>query len=225
MPSIPSNTKLLLHGNGTDASTSFPDSSGTGKSVSAVGDAQVDTAQKKFGTGSILLDGNGDYLSVSDSADWDFNGDFTVEMWVRFNNLPASNGAFEIIGNGYITGFMLQYYHEATTKRLRVWLVNNFYDFTWTPSTNTWYHLCVTRASNTLRSFIDGTQIGTDQTDSSTGNSANALYIGNDPDAPAVFDGWLDEVLIVKGTALYTANFTPNTEEYTTPASGFFNFF
>lgn len=224
MPSLPSNTKLLLHCDGSDTSTTFTDNSGTSKAVTVAGNAQVDTAQKKFGTGSVLLDGTGDYLSIPDSADWDFNGDFTVEMWVRFSAMPAANGAYEFIGNGYDTGFTLQYYHEATTKRLRVWLVNNFYDFTWIPTTDTWYHLCVTRSSNTVRAFIDGTQIGADQTDSSTGNSSNSLYIGDDPVATAPFNGWLDEVLVVKGSALHTSNFTPYTGPYETFKPIFINF-
>ena len=80
-------TVLLLHCNGVDESTTFTDSSGGGvgspHTVTAVGNAQIDTAQKKFDTGSALFDGTGDYLSLEDSDDWDFGtGDFTVDCWI-----------------------------------------------------------------------------------------------------------------------------------------------
>lgn len=86
------NTQLLLHCNGTDTSTSFPDSGNTGHTVTANGNAQVDTSFKQFGTGSLLLDGTGDYLSIPDSEDWNMgDGTFTIDFWVRFNALPTSS--------------------------------------------------------------------------------------------------------------------------------------
>ena len=39
----------------------------SGKTITANGDAQISTAQKKFGTGSLLLDGTGDYASPASS--------------------------------------------------------------------------------------------------------------------------------------------------------------
>ena len=64
-------TKLLIHADGADGSTSFTDSSASGHTITANGNAQVDTDQKEFGTGSLLCDGTGDYLSIPDHADWD----------------------------------------------------------------------------------------------------------------------------------------------------------
>ena len=75
-------TKLLIHCDGADASTTFTDESG--KTITTVGNAQVDTAYKVFGTGSLLLDGTGDALTLDDSEDWNFgSGDFTVDFRVK----------------------------------------------------------------------------------------------------------------------------------------------
>src|SRR3990167_5725818 len=72
-------TQLLLHCDGVDAATTFTDE--IGKAVTANGNAQIDTAQKKFGTASGLFDGTGDYLSLADSDDWNFGaGDFTIDF-------------------------------------------------------------------------------------------------------------------------------------------------
>jgi len=64
MPGIDSSTKLLSHCNGADTSTSFPDSSFSAHSVTANGNAQVDTAESQFGGASALFDGSGDFLEV-----------------------------------------------------------------------------------------------------------------------------------------------------------------
>ena len=91
--SVGAQTVLLLHCDGTDASTTFTDSSSPAKTVTAVGDAQLDTAQFKFGTASGLFDGTGDELTVTDHADFDFGtGDFTIEFFVRFNSVTGVQG-------------------------------------------------------------------------------------------------------------------------------------
>lgn len=93
-----SSTKLLLGFNGADASTTFTDESAAARgNATVVGNAQVDTGQFKFGTGSGLFDGTGDCLTFANSADWNFqNGAFTIEFFVRFNSV-ASEIAF--VGN------------------------------------------------------------------------------------------------------------------------------
>ena len=76
-------TKLLLHMNGTDGSTTFTDDGETGHTVTANGDAEIDTAQKQFGTASGLFSGTG-YLSILDHADFDFGADnFTIDFYIK----------------------------------------------------------------------------------------------------------------------------------------------
>ena len=89
---IDSDTVLMLHGNGTDGSTTFTDSSlTTPHTPVAVGNAQIDTAQSKFGGASIYFDGSGDALTIPNDGDFTFGSDdLTVDFWVRFEALPAS---------------------------------------------------------------------------------------------------------------------------------------
>lgn len=64
-------TKSLLHMNGVDASTTFTDTASGGTHTwTASGNAQIDTAQSKFGGASGLFDGNGDYIWSADCPDW-----------------------------------------------------------------------------------------------------------------------------------------------------------
>ena len=59
------NVSLLLRGNGINGSTTIIDESATPKTVTVYGNAQISTAQSKFGGASIYLDGTGDYLGLS----------------------------------------------------------------------------------------------------------------------------------------------------------------
>jgi hypothetical protein len=86
-----SNVVLLVGFEGADGSTSFVDESPSGHTLTAVGNAQVDTGQSKFGASSGLFDGNGDYISIPDSDEFTFGaGDFTIETHVRFNVVQTS---------------------------------------------------------------------------------------------------------------------------------------
>ena len=97
--SYDSYTKLMLHMEGSDGSTTFTDE--IGKAVTANGNAQIDTAQKKFGAASGLFDGTGDYLTLANSNDWSFgSGDFTIDFWVNHATTPTSS----VVINYYTAG-------------------------------------------------------------------------------------------------------------------------
>lgn len=223
MPQIDDYTKLLLHMNGADASTTFIDSA-TNKTVTANGNAQIDTAQSKFGGASGLFDGTGDDLSILDSADWAFGtGDFTIEFWVRFNAIPPDNtwaGHYcqAVNANNWITASL------NTDGAVPRWgffvfiggVVVIDYRVTTSVSTGVWYHVAFTKSGNSMRWFQDGVQVG------ATGTSAESI-----PDIAAVatigsmgaayaqyFNGCLDELRVSKGIARWTSNFTPPAYEY-----------
>ena len=195
-------TKLLLHCDGTDGSTTFTDSSSGAKTVTANGDAQIDTAQKVFGTGAALFDGTGDYLSVPDDGDWDFGtGDFTIDFRVRFDGAPVagdfidrnSTSDFNILWNG--TNLILQLGGSAVVT------------VAWSPTADTWYHIAATRQGSTAYLFLNGVLQGS-ASNSTNIDSATAVNIGRRSNDVGYLKGWMDEVRIVKGTAIWTANFT-----------------
>ena len=215
MAGIDSYAKLMLHNDGTDASTTIVDSSLSPHSPTVVGNAQLDTAQKKFGTASLLCDGSGDYVTVPDSADWDFgSGDFSLECQIRFNTVAGNQGIFtrEISGSSYF------YIAWESGNKIRFRDYGGTYDssFAWiTPVADTWYHLAISRSGNSIRCFIDGIQIGSTQTfTGSFIDRAVPLQIGAFPVASYWFNGWIDEVRVSKGIARWTANFTPPTSAY-----------
>lgn len=80
------NVSLLLPMTGADGSTTFTDVSAAGRAFTAVGDAQIDTAFDKWGTGSGLFDGTGDRLTTPSTGLSPFmfgTADWTIEVWTR----------------------------------------------------------------------------------------------------------------------------------------------
>lgn len=220
-------TVLLLDGDGADASTTFLDHSQSGHTITANGDAQVDTAQKKFGTGSILFDGTGDYLSIPDSDNWYMAaGNFTIDFWVRFADISADRAFFSQYqdANNYFNLYWVQSVNQ-------LWLVVKesasniiFLMKAWSPSIDTWYHVALIRGwggnANDWAITINGTQIGTTTTDASAWpNYTGNCRIGSSESISMDHNGWKDEFRVSKGIALWTANFTPPTTIHSTVCS------
>lgn len=230
MPLIDANCKLLLHFDGADTSQTITDSSGQGHTFTAVNTAQLDTAQYKFGSASLLLDGDSDSVYTADSTDWSLGtGDFTIDFWVRFATLPSSGGV----------AFITSQYQDGA-NRWSTYLYNNGGTYQWSiqniatgqtsldePKTSpglsvdTWYHVAYVRTGNNIMTFQNGTQCGTSQAYSGNWvDISGNLEIGT-RQASGFLNGWLDELNFVKGTALYTNTFTPPTLPYgTLPSTG-----
>jgi hypothetical protein len=223
------NTLLLIHANGTDGSTFFEDDNGVRaqRAIQAVGNAQISTAQSKFGGSSMLFDGSGDSFVVDHSGQMRFGtGDFTMEFWYRpiskFQNYPV------ILGNrnGFSSGAIIfQDRHDANNTKLSVYIYNlstsvpQFISTT-TTANNTWYHIALSRSGTSLRLFVNGTQEGatvTTSADIDTGAGNDSYYIGF-PGGSADYNGYTDEVR-VSNTARYTANFTAPTQPFVNDAN------
>ncbi|MFC1632302.1 LamG domain-containing protein [Candidatus Omnitrophota bacterium] len=220
---IDANTVLMLHFNGTDGSTSFADDSFTPHTVIAHGDAQIDTANKKFGSGSGLFDGNGDYLTSPDSVDWSFGSDdFTIDFWVNFTD---TSGLQYFYSHGRKDGNSLLWFYTVFQQQL---IVMNTYDYgtrlaqytmEWLPPENVWYHMAFVRSGPTMYWFLNGVNqpLWEDHAIGATAipDFPSDIYIGTDDVGKvASVTGYLDEFRISKGTARWTSNFTPPTSEY-----------
>lgn len=215
-------TVLCSHFNGNDGATAYSD-----PIVGAYtfhGSAQLDTAQKVFGSASLLLTpATSDYLTIGDNALTDFGtSDFTIELRIRFNALDTWQ---TFIGQQKTAGDYFQLGRNG--NYLRIYISNNSETLldlqnAWTPSTDTWYHVAVVRHNNDWLMFINGTQIGTTNTTSLTfPNYDLNMYIGAFIDGiNNLTNGWIEELRISKGTARWTSNFTPPTSEYSESDTG-----
>lgn len=213
-------TKLLLHFNGADESTTFTDSSASAHEDTANGDAQLDTAQKKFGTASGLFDGTGDFVDFADHSDFEMGGgDFTIDFWFRPTNTSA--GLRHLVGK-YTFGVYSPWfiYQEGTSVKLYASSNGSGFDVAVARtiatgiSADTWYHIAYVRNGTTYTTYKDGVQSDTFENASTLYDSAMPVRIGASSSTQQGYLGHIDELRISKGIARWTSNFTPPTSEY-----------
>jgi hypothetical protein len=209
------NTLLLIHADGTDASTFFEDDNGVRaqKGIIAVGNAQLDTAQSKFGGASALFDGTSDYLTIP-NAGFNFAGDFTIEFWARHAAINDQQVYFDFRNDTrnhiifYLTsGNKLEYFDDGV------------YTGTTNIAANTWYHIALSRSGSALRLFINGTQEW-NNTNSRSHTNSGTVFIGISYDLTSSnsMNGHIDEFR-VSNLARYTAGFTPSTTPFVNDAN------
>lgn len=205
---------LLNADDQADASTTITDSSPLAANWTAHGNAQIDTAIKKFGTGSILFDGTGDYLTPTASSDnFAFGTDpFTIEMWLYLVDVTGAQYLIDFRPNGVFNGpYATLTWNSGSSNALRYQPDSTVQITGPTLSAATWYHIALARHGTATKLFLDGVQVGSTFTD--TYDYAGVPWIGgNQFNSSGWLNGALDDVRITKGVARYRHNFTPPTK-------------
>jgi hypothetical protein len=208
------NTQLLL--NFTNAG--IIDSTAK-NDLQTVGNAQISTAQSKFGGASMYFDGTGDYLQnrLTDLTNFG-TGDFTMECWIY----PTASGSLRTIVDTRGTDINAAYGWFLSASDKLDFLYKGSSPFRLTSSgsvsTNTWTHVAVCRASGTLRLFIngniDGSATVTDSLNGAAGTRIGGGYADGSGNPGFYLTGYIDDLRITKGYARYTANFTPQRSQW-----------
>ena len=204
-------TYLYIDGKGTGE---FVTGLKTAKVTSRFGDTQLDTAQKKFGSASLLFDGTQDNLMVPASDDFGFGtSNWCLEAFIRPASVTGTQHIFDL-RSASATDTAPKLYLDGTTLHFGVG--NSSVRSGGTLSTGTWYHVAVARNAGTTKLFLDGVELGTGADTNDYGTSKPVAIGSNyDTSAPAeAFNGHIDEVRISKGAARFTGAFTPTTGEY-----------
>jgi hypothetical protein len=214
----------LLHFDGADGATTFTDNApGSPTRIwTPSGNAQIDTAQSKFGGASGLFDGAGDYLETADSPDWHFgSGDFTIEAWVRLNALGANQSIVLQIGATFTNAEVGFGVLVATDNKLSCFIGDGTVTLKGhctggsALTTGQWYHIAYTRNSTDFATWIDGTQNSTASGSETQANSTQVVRIARaDASNNFYLNGWIDDLRITKGVARYTGNFTPPSSAF-----------
>jgi hypothetical protein len=193
-----SSVALLLPMDGTGST--FIDSSGAPKTITAVGATQSAT-HSKWGGKSAYFSSSGDYLSFSDVGIG--TGDFAIEMWFKTN---SSVQYAQLIGNetsGSASGFSLLINNDSSTGgqialyRGGLILSSSSGDF----SDDQWHYLALSRSGTTVRLYIDGA-IASTATSSANLTSSASMFIGyNNAFPPRNVVGYIDDLRITVGSA------------------------
>lgn len=221
---IDSFTKLMLHCDGVDASTTFTDSSASAHTVTANGNAQVDTAQQKFGTASALFDGVNDWLSLDGSADFVFGtDDFSIDMWIRLSATGLTQYIYDSRPSGTGSGnYPALFVSSANVISYAVGSTTRITGFT-SLSAGVWYHVALARSGATTYLFLNGVLQGTlaDVRNYIVGVSRPAIGTNGGTTSASEFNGWIDEIRVSKGIARWTSSFTPSSVAYGAAADGY----
>ena len=214
---------MLLHGDGTNGAqnNTFLDSSTNAFSITRNGNTTQGSFSPYGSNWSNSFNGSTDYFSVTNATALQFGtGDFTIESWVYLNAFATSVAAVlsKRSGSAQDTTWAIDF--AANTGDLRYRILNSTGGVITvsigTVSLGTWTHIAVSKQSGTTRTYLNGVAGGTTTNSTSIDGSTNDLRIGTgDPGSSTIINGYISNARLVKGTAVYTAAFTPSTTPLT----------
>jgi hypothetical protein len=222
------NTSLL-----TCQSNNLKDNSNNNFTITRNGDVSVQafgpfkpTTEWSANTvgGSMYFDGTGDYLTVPNNTSLQMgSGDFTIEFWIRYNSITSYQTPFS---KGYTAAGDLLLQTGNGNGVMTVWISGSAVITESTGATvGQWYHYALVRKGTTVTLYRNGVSRGT-ATSSVNFNTTDQAGIGATGKAPGgesvgafPVNGYMSNVRVIKGTALYTSAFTPPTSP-PTPIAG-----
>jgi hypothetical protein len=218
---------LLLSGEGTNGAknTVFIDSTSNNVNITRVGNVTQGSFSPYGNNWSVCFNNSSSHIITTPSSSSFALGtsDFTIELWFNqtskvsayprlfnFNNTWNAQGSVVLMMNDNDRPNKLCFgtYNSGTVSLVSTTLL----------SSGVWYHVAVTRQGSTFRMFVNGVQEATcTSADNIDSNANSTLNIGNAPSQVSgeLFDGFISNFRMVKGTALYSSNFTPSTQALT----------
>lgn len=214
-----SNTVVLLHMNGVDGSVLFKDESG--KSLIALGNAQIDTALSKFGGASGLFDGTGDYLLMPWHADFELAAvDFTFDFWVKSTQTTTDATLVANTDATFAAGMWIMLTSRTAAGDIATYVQNYSGP---TPmlvtagslfNTGNWVHITWMRNGNFWCIFVDGILKAIIKSATTIAAGTRNISIARDMTYVRYYNGSMDEFRFSK-----IARWPIIT--YTTPADAF----
>jgi hypothetical protein len=174
---------------------------------------------------SNYFDGSGDFLTLSGTSATNFNGvDWTFECW--FYKTALSGGNDSIIQSTAGTNNWIPYFGLGLNNNLTIAASINAaaYNSSQTYSLNAWNHIAMVRSGGVVKVYLNGTATSISVTSDITSTNLT-FWFGKTDNSPGLgtylyyFNGYLSNLRLVKGTAVYTSNFTPSTTPLTAIAN------
>ena len=161
--------------------------------------------------GSAYFNGSTNYLSGSTSSATNFGtSNFTVECWIYISSAQSDYAGIVASASSTLNPM---YIFSSGLVEAGVWGVAGVAKSTVAVNLNAWNHIALVRNSLTFTMYING--VGSNSYGAYTSAvSMGNLVIGQSPSS-VYFNGYISNVRIVNGTAVYTSNFTPPTSPLT----------
>jgi hypothetical protein len=218
---------LLLHGDGTNGAqnNTFLDSSANNFTVTRNGNTTQGTVNPfvksppyspSVNGGSLYFDGTADYLTVNTNAAFTYGlNNFTIECWVYLNTTGTIRYIIDQRNSGTANAVIPAIYVSASN--VLTYFVSNAAQITGTTAlvVGTWYHVAVARSASSTKMFLNGVQEGSTYNDVNSYVASRVVVASNAATIGNHLTGFISNVRLVNGTAVYTANFTPPTAPLT----------
>jgi hypothetical protein len=167
--------------------------------------------------GSVYFDDAANTYMVTgptNHADFGFGtGDWTVEMWIWVPSgyTQANNYIVDIGANGLIFRIVN---NKFTYTNSTLGFSGNLYTTGAVFTNDSWHHMAVCRISGTVKMYMNGKETAS-ETDTHNSSSTKVWFGRYGGSTSYQYTGYVCDVRIVKGTGVYTSNFTPPTEPLT----------
>lgn len=211
----PANIKFLCHMEGNI----LADLSNYNVSVASSGTTTSSTVYK-YGNGSVLFAGSSsNRLSMGSSANYALgSSSFTIEAWAYFTGAASgyifstSDGSSKFSALFGWSGTSLSFTWTTTGSDTPPGL-----SFPYSPPLNTWVHLCAERNGSTLTIYVNGVSQASMTMTATVWGGGTFFYLGNNHVVNSVLSGYLDDVRLTIGEAVYGGPFTPPTSALPLP--------
>jgi hypothetical protein len=226
-----SNVSMLLHGDGTSGAqnNTFIDSSTNSFTVTRNGTTTQGTYSPftavapytpSVKVGSGYFSGTADYLTLADNVAFQCGtGSFTVEAWVNLslvNSVQRRIWSYQAAGSATVFLVGISTTNKFIAElRGSTGLNDVTVSSTTTPSANTWYHIAFSRSGTTTYLFVNGALEVTTTGQNQNLGSGGTPSIGAFSATQDLWNGYISNFRLVKGTAVYTSAFTPPTTPLT----------
>jgi hypothetical protein len=211
----PTSVDLMIHGN-VGTGTTFEDSSPKKLALTNTNGVSHAGSSEFGGSALKFVRSSSQRIEVASSDAGNFGtGDWTIDYWFNMNSgqtermhsISMGTYATSNISLNFNDGNAFWLYWNGSGGNNIIWGSDGDY------GDGAWHHMAVTRRLGMIRVWVDGVHKGSNNYSSGTSmGSTDVISIGSSGSS-VLWDGYLDEIRITKGTALWSGsgNFTPPT--------------
>ena len=210
---------LLLRGNGVSGSTTIVDSSPEANPITRVGSVYISDAKGGFGGASLFFPGDTSYLYIPNNPNLDFQGNkkFTIEARVYISSHGPDKGIFSNYAWVSNINYAQMIFGINPSGTVRFLLGGQDFSSTKTVPAGEFVHVSASVSATQISISVQGEVSISSRSSTPVPSYPGAHFIGAIQGYSSMgylFSGYVEELIVTPGEALYLSDFTPPTSEF-----------